>query len=909
MEGLVKKIILFLIVCFLRFILWFRYRVTVKGMEHLTKSTLNKPGGILFLPNHPAVFIDPLMVVLSTWPKFQLRPLIVEYMYYLPVVNWIMRFINALPIPNFSTTSNSLKRKKTEAVIQNLIDDLRNGDDFLIYPAGSTKSTNMEIIGGASGVHQILKAVPEANVVLVRIKGLWGSSFSRAYTGKAPPLFPTLFRGIRNSLKNLLFFNPRRKVVIELEPAPVDFPWKASKMEMTKWLENWYNRPDGMSPQTGKYPGESLMLVPYSIWSKELPVINSDRLGDDASLSLESIPVEIKQKVIAKIAEMRDMNPATIKPDMNLSTDLGMDSLETAELIVFLQDQFDIKGVPLADLTTVGKLMGLASGQIACKEEIEEDAGDLTKWNAPVVKERVNIAPGETFPEVFLNICQKKGKAVACADLRLGTMSYADLKMRVLLLADKFRSTPGKYVGILLPASVMANILVLACQMAGKVPLMINWTVGPRHLESVVKLSDVQVVYTSWAFIERLEGVELDGIEHKLVMLEDFRHKIGIVDKLRALWRSKQSTKTILKTFGIDQMSKDSQAVLLFTSGTESMPKGVPLTHANILSNQRSVFNDVEIFSTDRLLAILPPFHSFGFTVGVLGLFSGVKTAYSPDPTDAKKLTNAFERWGSTIVCGAPTFIKGMLKVATPDQLKMMRLCVTGAEKAPADLLQLLEKIGKISCFLEGYGITECSPVLTITRIGEPRIGVGRVMTGSELLIVKPETEEPLPLGQQGHILAHGPNIFSGYINPGITAPFTTVNGKTWYKTGDLGFLDAQGNLTISGRMKRFIKVGGEMVSLASIEDALMQMAIKNGWPTAEDGPTLAICAKEQNGDKPKIFLFSKFEATVDEVNKSLKEAGFSNLVKVSSVTQLPDIPIMGTGKINYRALESKYLV
>lgn len=888
--------------------LWFRYKLTVKGLENLNKSTLNKPGGILFLANHPAMFVDPVSVILAAWPKFKIRPLTVEYMYYNPAFHWVMRLIDALPIPNFSTTSNSLKKRKSEAVFQEIINALRGGEHFLIYPGAGLKHTNMESIGGASGVHQVIQKTPEANVVLVRIKGLWGSSFSRALTHRSPPIMPTILKGIKESFKNLLFFNPRREIIVEFEAAPEDFPWNASKMEMNRWLENWYNRPDGMSPQKGKYPGESLVLVSYSIWKKKLAEVHSKPEMEDTQLSLEDIPEDIKQKVINKVAEMTDMNATLITPDMNLSTELGMDSLDTAELIAFLQDQFDIKGIPVAELTTVGRLMGLAAGQIACEEIPEEDKGDLKKWNRPVQKERAMTFPGETFPEVFLNICNAKGNAIACGDMRLGVMTYAEMKLRVIILADKIRHAPGKYIGILLPASAMANLLVLACQMAGKVPLLINWTVGPRHLESVVKLSDVQVVFSSWTFIERLEAVELNGLENKLVMLEDYRHNIGLVDKLRALWRSKQSTKTLLKKFGLDTLSNESLAVLLFTSGTESMPKGVPLTHHNILSNHRAVLKVIDVSTTDVLLAILPPFHSFGFTVGLLGVLSGIKTAYSPDPTDGKKLAAAFEKWGATVVCGAPTFIKGMMKIAEPAQLNTMRLCVTGAEKAPKDLLLMLEKMGKMENFLEGYGITECSPVLTLTVPGEPRIGVGKVVPGSELLIVSPEHEEPLPTGQQGHILAKGPNIFSGYINPGISAPFTTVNGTVWYKTGDLGYLDEQGNLTITGRIKRFIKVGGEMVSLASIEDALLHMALAKGWSDAEEGPTLAVCAKEQNGDKPKIYLFSKFEATVEEVNKSLKDAGFSNLVKVSSVTQLPEIPVMGTGKINYRALESKYL-
>jgi long-chain-fatty-acid--[acyl-carrier-protein] ligase len=219
-----------------------------------------------------------------------------------------------------------------------------------------------------------------------------------------------------------------------------------------------------------------------------------------------------------------------------------------------------------------------------------------------------------------------------------------------------------------------------------------------------------------------------------------------------------------------------------------------------------------------------------------------------------------------------------------------------------------MEEMSDHLTLLEGYGITECSPVLTLTHEGEPRIGVGRPIEGVELKIVHPETHEPQPLGTRGLILAHGPNIFAGYLNPGIEPPFLILDGKQWYKTGDLGFLDEKGNLTISGRMKRFIKVGPEMVSLASIEDALLQIAQKKGWPLEHEGPSLAVCAKEQESGKPKIALFCKFNVSVDEVNKNLKEAGFSNLVRISNVQQLEEIPIMGTGKINYRALESQYM-
>lgn len=904
-----RKIVEHLIAYLFRIALWFRYKVKVKGLNKLTPEALNRPGGVVFMPNHPTYFIDPIVATLAVWPKFPIRPMIVEYMYYLPIVHGLMRFMNALPVPNFSSTSNSLKRKKSEKVIQTVIEDLKNGENFLIYPAGKVKHTAYEAVGGASAVQRIIQEAPEANIVLMRIKGLWGSSFSRAIVDRSPTLSEVFFESLKIIFKNLIFFTPRREIIIELEPAGSDFPRDASRLELNRYLENWYNQPDGLSRQQGDLPGDSLVLVSYSMWEEKYLPVRNTCASIDKEIPISDIPKDVQDKVLKKLAEMRECKPESLKPEMNLASDLGLDSLDTAELVAYLHDQFDITGVTANELTTIAKVMAIASGRAVCHQEADVESGNLSKWNSPVPRHRIDLPSGETIIEVFLNACERSKGAIACADERVGIQTYSKLKLRTILLAERLRHLPGKYVGIMLPASVAANLLILACQLAGKVPLMVNWTVGPRHLDSVVKLSDVKVVISSWAFLDRLSNVDLNGIEDKLLMLEDIVREISLGDKLKALYRSKQSTKTLLKKFEVDNLNKNSEAVLLFTSGTESMPKGVPLSHNNILSNLRAAAKAVEVFSDDIIYGILPPFHSFGFTVsGLFGLLAGVRVFYFPDPTDGKRLAERFGRWKITIMCGAPTFIKGMLKAATPEQLKSMRLCVTGAEKAPPDLFQMLINYGKPNILMEGYGITECSPVLTMNPPGGSPKGVGKPLPGIELCIVKPETEEPLGTGQQGLILAKGPNVFNGYINPGLSSPFTTFKGERWYKTGDLGYFDEQGNLVISGRMKRFIKMGGEMVSLASLEDALLQMANSKGWPTNNDGPTLAICAKEVQEGKPKISLFSVFDVNVDSVNAALKEAGFSNLVKVSSVIKLNELPIMGTGKINYRLLESEHL-
>lgn len=898
-----KRFFYFTIYLFLKFLLWFRYRVTVKGLENINPKTLNKPGGVLFLPNHSSVFVDPAVISAAVWFKYPLRPVIVEYMYYVPGIHMVMKFMNALPMPNNEVSTNSLKRKRSEKTVHNLVEALRNGDNFLIYPAGRLKDTPVEVVGGASAVHNILQALPNTNVVLVRTSGLYGSIFSKAFTGRTPPFFPTFWKGVKIALKNLLLFTPRRKVTVEFLPAPADFPVRGTRMEINKYLENWYNYPEG--PKT-KQPGEAFALVPYTFWSKELPKIEKKHAQDE-EIDLSAIPEEVQEKVISKLSDMTEFPKESIKPEMDLSSDLGLDSLDMSEFVVYLQDQFDVRVIPTRELTTVAKAMALAAKQFTYAEEEEEEI-ETIGWKKPAVKKKAEIAEGKTIPEVFLNRCAQQSKEAACADLRSGVLTYGTLKLRVILLAEIMRKLPGDHIGILLPASVAATVSILAAQLAGKVPVLINWTVGSRHLESVVKLSGIQCVLTSWSFVDRLVNVDLSPIEDHLLMFEDIRREMGLKDKLQAWWRSKKSTKSLLHLFQSDKKDEKDTAVLLFTSGTESQPKGVPLSHRNILSNLKSICATTDFYNDDVFFGILPPFHSFGLTASSLfGLLSGMRVAYSPDPTEGKKLAKGIERWGATVTCGAPTFLKKILRSATPEQLKTLRFLVTGAEKAPQDLFQLAEELGIGNTIFEGYGVTECSPVLTCNRPGVPAFGVGQPLPGVEVIIVNPETEEIVPTGSQGMIIARGPNVFSGYLNKDVKPPFITIQGESWYLTGDLGFLDELGRLTISGRLKRFIKVGAEMISLGAIEDALIEIAPKKGWALAEEAPSIAVCGREIPDEKPKIAVFTRFPVTLDEINKALRELGFSNLVKISLVKELQELPLMGTGKIHYRQLEASH--
>ena len=226
-----------------------------------------------------------------------------------------------------------------------------------------------------------------------------------------------------------------------------------------------------------------------------------------------------------------------------------------------------------------------------------------------------------------------------------------------------------------------------------------------------------------------------------------------------------------------------------------------------------------------------------------------------------------------------------------------------GAEKAQPELYQRVEQLHSEAKLIEGYGITECSPILTLNRPNLPPKGVGRLLGDVALCTIHPETQALLPEGSEGEICVRGPNVFHGYLdNP--RSPFIEINGQSWYRTGDIGYLDKDGSLILSGRLKRFTKLGGEMISLGAVEQALMAHLIKEGKISA-DMPSLAVCADERSPDKSQLIIFTVASLDKEAANEILSQAGFSRLVKISAVQKVDEIPLLGVGKTDYRRLQT----
>jgi long-chain-fatty-acid--[acyl-carrier-protein] ligase len=880
-------------------ILSLRYKIETRGLENISREKMKRKGGTLFLPNHVA-HMEPAMIFAFLWPEFRMRPLVIEYVYRQKLLQPLMRMVRALPIPNFDTSINQIKIKRAEGSMAEIATSLKSGENIILYPSGKLKTSGKEMLGGASGAHTLLQECPDSNVVLIRTSGLWGSSYSRAIEGRSPDINKTLWNGIKTVLRNWIFFVPKRKVTIEFELERDDFPRARSRVELNRYLENWYNQ--YLDDEGSRHEIEPLKLVSYSWWKDDFVKPYQSEKKKACSLGIEIVP-EIRDKIYGEIRRILENSGIEIRDEMNLSVDLGMDSLNIAELMTFISSKYDIREIHPEDLNTVQDVLEISEG--ARTAELPRHQVMHIGWPKENSRPDPILPMGRTMPESFLLSCERMGSYAACGDDLVGVVSYKKMKRSALVFAEYFRTLKGSRIAVLLPSSMGAYLTILALQLAGKVPVMLNWTLGPRYLEEMMRASGAETVISSWRFLERLSHVEFGSLIDKMQLLEDIRQQLTLGMKLRGMVLSLQGAKRILSVLRLDCVDENAPAVILFTSGTEANPKGVPLSHKNIISNLRSGMHCIELDASDVLYAILPPFHSFGFSVaGLFSILAGMRIAFYPDPTDSFALAEGIERWKITLFCSAPSFLKGLFSVALKGQLDTVRMFVSGAEKASAELYERVKKLGNGAKLVEGYGITECSPILTMVRPNLPPKGVGHPLPDIEMCMIHPETFELLPPGIDGEICVRGPNVFNGYLdNP--RSPFIEIQGKTWYRTGDIGHQDADGALILSGRLKRFTKIGGEMISLTAVEEVISSELHRLGKLSSE-GPSLALLADERNAAKSQLILFTTIDLSREQANDLLQNSGFSRLIKISAVQKIEEIPLMGTGKTDYRTLQSK---
>ena len=851
-----------------------RYRTRVVGGEKLRDLR----GPTLVMPNHPG-YIDPPLVLGHLRLAGGIRPTAFSGNYRNPVLYPMMRLTDTLEVPDLSEHSRDA-RQRTLSMIDTVVAGLERGESFLLYPSGRAQRRGVEQIGAARAASEILERCPEANIVLVRTRGIFGSSFSYARTGGPPNVARCALRGIGWTLASLLFFAPRRKVTITVEVIDrADLPG-LDRQQINRFLEDWYNREGPEEP----------LFVPYHHLFGPREFRFPD-LAATAEVDLSAIRPATIEAVNGLIEEHlgRPLGDEERQPETPLDQ-IGLDSLERMDIALEIEDRFGFRSDRVAD--TLGELWALAEGQLTGSGDARQTVPKI--WSRPPSTAEPAGVLAETLSEALVRRALAHPGDAAVADGLSGTLTYRKVLVATRLMGKRLGRLPGDAIGVLLPASVAADLVFFSLHTAGKLPVMLNWTTGPANLAHAVQTLGIRRVVTSRRLIDRL-GIEVPGADY--VFLEDVRAGIGKLEALATLLWTYLFPGRCLKH--LPQPDPDQPAVVLFTSGSEAAPKAVPLSHRNLIANLRASLDVLQPTRADSILGFLPPFHSFGLLGNILApILAGIRVVHHPDPRDAAGLVRAAAAYRATLLITTPTFLGYVFGLATPEDLRSLRIIVTGAEKCPEALFERAREMAPQATILEGYGITECSPIVSGNRPGQVRHGtVGPPLEGVEVCVVDPESKEPLPAGSRGLLLVRGPSVFSGYLNYDGPDPFVQLAGHRWYNTGDLVELDEDRFIHFRGRLKRFLKVGGEMVSLPALEEPFNQR-----YPPTEEGPQVAVEGIE-TPDGRRIVLFTTQDIPLRQANAILTEAGLRGVMRLDDVVRLDAIPVLGTGKTDYKVL------
>jgi acyl-[acyl-carrier-protein]-phospholipid O-acyltransferase/long-chain-fatty-acid--[acyl-carrier-protein] ligase len=485
------------------------------------------------------------------------------------------------------------------------------------------------------------------------------------------------------------------------------------------------------------------------------------------------------------------------------------------------------------------------------------------------------------------------GKHVVASDLTRAELTYRGLFTRAFIVSGKLHEQlkGQQHVGVLLPNALGGAVTFVALHMLGKVPCMLNFSAGEGNILHACHIASIKTVLTSRAFIEKAELSHIASAlekQYRVVYLEDLRGEISLFDKLSAAFMAR-APQRYLK--GVLERTKPGDvAVVLYTSGSEGTPKGVALSHANILSNIAQATARLDLMPSDKVFNALPIFHSFGLTVGLLlPLLRGICTFLYPSPLHYRVVPELVYDTDATIFLSTDTFLSGYARYAHPYDFHSVRLCVVGAEKLrDSTRAHWAEHFGL--AIWQGYGVTETSPVLSVNTPLEHKAGtVGRLLPGIEARL---EPVEGLEVG--GRLLVRGANVMLGYLKadqPGVVQP----QGE-WYDTGDIVTIDEDGFITIIGRAKRFAKIGGEMVSLAAVEELASQVS--------HEAAHAAIAVPDARKGEQVVLFTEDAQLSRDALLAKARELGIGELFLPRHVTPVEAIPRLGNGKIDYPALK-----
>jgi len=490
--------------------------------------------------------------------------------------------------------------------------------------------------------------------------------------------------------------------------------------------------------------------------------------------------------------------------------------------------------------------------------------------------------------------------SVSCIQALTGTVAMARA------LQPHWRDQ--SHVGILLPPSVAGALVNLAATITGRVTVNLNYTAGSAGLRSATRQAQIRTVVTSRHFVEKTKLQLPDNVTP--IWLEDTAAAIGRSAKFLAFVLACVGPVRALERFAGAEHSPTGEdlATIIFSSGSTGEPKGVMLTHVNIDANVEAIAQVFHIRASDRLLGILPFFHSFGYTATLwLAVNHGMGVIFHPTPLEPAAIGELVHRYRATFLIATPTFLQLYLRRCTPEQFGSLRAVLCGAEKLPERLATAFEEKFGIRP-LEGYGATECAPVIAVNTAGfrapgfhQPgarRGSVGHPLPGVQVRVVNPDTSEPMEPGQHGMVMVRGPNVMRGYL--GREDLTSQVKRDGWYITGDIGVMDEDGFLQITDRLSRFSKIGGEMVPHGRVEQALHEAA-------GLDVQVFAVTAVQDERKGERLAVLHTIDDTkIPEVLKGVAASGLPNLFipRQDQFVKVDTLPLLGTGKLDLRAVK-----
>jgi len=513
----------------------------------------------------------------------------------------------------------------------------------------------------------------------------------------------------------------------------------------------------------------------------------------------------------------------------------------------------------------------------------------------------------EPLHRTFLRSARKHPRGFFMADGITPKITFGSALVKTIFLARRLRPLWGnqKMVGLLLPPSVGGALVNYAASLTGRVPVNLNYTASNPVIRSCAEQCSLRTIITSRAFLERLPSLEVPA---QAVLLEELAKAPRLSEKLTAFLLAYFCPRQILeRLLGSGETRLDDLATIIFSSGSTGDPKGVMLSHYNIASNLDQIGRTFALDDHDRIMGILPFFHSFGFTATLwLPASLGMGVVFHPSPLDTASIGALVRNYAVTFLVATPTFLQAYIRRCQPQDFGSLQYVIVGAEKLPERVAQAFENTFGIRP-LEGYGCTECSPVVAVNsrdfraagfrQIGAKRGRIGHPLPGISIRIVEPDTGRPLPLGQPGLMLVKGPNVMMGYLGrPEKTAE---VLSDGWYNTGDIAVMDEDGFLTITDRLSRFSKIGGEMVPHIKVEESL--------HVCAESVEQVFAVAGVPDGKKGERLVVLH-TLTNDKLSQVLERFAASDLPplwkpKPAQFFRIDAIPYMGTGKLDLRRI------